>query len=101
MTKNEITFAANYIAKLALESNGAEKVTLAIESLLSTYKKEASVSTPKNSDFQPITSTIFFTQKEIRKMDNDFKNIIVANGLMAKVYTRKSGFYQTTYAFPR
>lgn len=97
MTKNEITFAANYIAKLALESNGAEKVNLAIESLLSTYEKEASVSTPKNSDFQQVTSTIFFTQKEIQKMDKDFKNIIIANGLVAKVYTRKSGFYQTTY----
>ena len=30
-------------------------------------------------------------------MDKDFKNIIIANGLTAKVYTRKSGYYQTTY----
>ena len=97
MTKNEINFAANYIAKLALEDNGAEKVNLAIESLLSTCEKEATVSTPKNDDFQQVSSIIIFTQKEIQKMDKNFKNIIIANGLTAKVYTRKSGYYQTTY----
>jgi integrase len=97
LTKNEINFAANYIAKLALEDNGAEKVNLAIESLLSTCEKEATVSTPKNDDFQQVSSIIIFSQKEIQKMDKDFKNIIIANGLTAKVYTRKSGYYQTTY----
>ena len=97
MTQNEINFAANYIAKLALEENGAEKVNIAIESLLSTYNKEAKSSTPKNSNFTSITSVITFTQKEITQMDKDFKNIIVANGLVAKVYKRKSGYYQTTY----
>ena len=97
MTKNEINFAANYIAKLALEDNGAEKVNLAIESLLSTCEKEAALSTPKNDDFQQVSSIIIFSQKEIQKMDKDFKNIIIANGLTAKVYTRKSGYYQATY----
>jgi integrase len=97
LTKNEINFAANYIAKLALEDNGAEKVNLAIESLLSTCEKEANLSTPKNDDFQQVSSIIIFTQKEIQKMDKNFKNIIIANGLTAKVYTRKSGYYQTTY----
>ena len=97
MTQNEINFAANYIAKLALEDNGAAKVNMALESLLSTYEKEAKSSTPKNGDFTPITSIITFTQKEIAKMDQDFKNVIIANGLIAKVYTRKSGVYQTTY----
>jgi len=97
LTKNEINFAANYIAKLALEDNGAEKVNLAIESLLSTCEKEANLSTPKNDDFQQVSSIIIFSQKEIQKMDKDFKNIIIANGLTAKVYTRKSGYYQTTY----
>ena len=80
-----------------MEDNGAEKVNLAIESLLSTCEKEATVSTPKNDDFQQVSSIIIFTQKEIQKMDKNFKNIIIANGLTAKVYTRKSGYYQTTY----
>ena len=80
-----------------MEDNGAEKVNLAIESLLSTCEKEATLSTPKNDDFQQVSSIIIFTQKEIQKMDKDFKNIIIANGLTAKVYTRKSGYYQTTY----
>lgn len=90
MTKNEITFAANYIAKLALESNGAEKVNLALESLLSTYEKEAKIDTPKN-EFQPVTTIITFTQKELSKMDKDFRNIIILNGLAARVRTRRSG----------
>ena len=80
-----------------MEDNGAEKVNLAIESLLSTCEKEANLSTPKNDDFQQVSSIIIFSQKEIQKMDKDFKNIIIANGLTAKVYTRKSGYYQTTY----
>lgn len=80
-----------------MEDNGAEKVNLAIESLLSTCEKEAALSTPKNDDFQQVSSIIIFSQKEIQKMDKDFKNIIIANGLTAKVYTRKSGYYQTTY----
>ena len=80
-----------------MEDNGAEKVNLAIESLLSTCEKEAALSTPKNDDFQQVSSIIIFSQKEIQKMDKDFKNIIIANGLTAKVYTRKCGYYQTTY----
>ena len=34
MTENEIKFASNYIANIALEDNGAEKVNIAIQSLL-------------------------------------------------------------------
>ena len=44
MTENEIKFASNYIANIALEDNGTEKVNIAIQSLLSTYLKEASLS---------------------------------------------------------
>ncbi len=97
MTNNEIKFAANYIAKIALESNGAEKVNLALESLLSTYEKEAKSSTPKNSNFLPLTSIITFTQKEVFKMEPNFKKIFIANGLVASIRVRKSGYYQTTY----
>ena len=90
MTSNEIKFAATYITKLALEENGAEKVNIAIESLLATYRKEANFSTPENTDFTPTTSLITFTQKEISKMDKDFKEVIILNGLAAKVRTRPS-----------
>ena len=65
MTENEIKFASNYIANIALEDNGAEKVNIAIQSLLSTYLKEASLNAPKNDDFKPLSTIITFTQKEI------------------------------------
>ena len=68
MTENEIKFASNYIATIALEDNGAEKVNIAIQSLLSTYLKEASLNVPKNNDFKPLSTIITFTQKEISHM---------------------------------
>ena len=97
MNKNEIKFAATYIAKLALEDNGIEKVNIAIESLLSTYEKEVKASTLPKGDFTPITSIITFTQKEISKMDKDFKNIFIANGLVARIRTRRCGINGITY----
>ncbi len=97
MTANEIRFTATYIAKLALEDNGIEKVNIAIESLLSTYEKEVKSSTQKKGDFTPVKSIMKFTQKEILKMDPKFKKVFIANGLVATVRIRKSGYYQTTY----
>ena len=91
MTENEIKFASNYIAKIALENNGAEKVNIAIQSLLSTYMKEATLSTQKNNDFKQLSTIITFTQKEISHMDKDFKKIFIANGLVARIRTRISG----------
>ena len=63
MTDNEIKFASNYIANIALEDNGAEKVNIAIQSLLSTYLKEASLNAPKNNHFKPLSTFITFSQK--------------------------------------
>ena len=97
MTNNEINFAAIYIASIAKEDNAVNKVNIAIQSLLTTYEKEAKVSTAKNGSFSPLTSIIKFTQKEILKMDSKFKKIFIANGLVATVRLRKSGYYQTTY----
>ena len=97
MTNNEINFAANYIASIAKEDNSVEKVNIAIQSLLTTYEKEAKISTAKNENFTPTTSIIKFTQKETLKMDSKFKKIFIANGLVATVRIRKSGYYQTTY----
>ncbi len=97
MTNNEINFVANYIASIAKEDNAVEKVNIAIQSLLTTYEKEAKISTAKNENFTPTTSIIKFTQKETLKMDSKFKKIFIANGLVATVRIRKSGYYQTTY----
>ena len=97
MTNQEINFAAIYIASIAKEENAVEKVNIAIQSLLSSYDLEAKVSTAKNGNFTPTTSIITFTQKEVSKMDSKFKKILIANGLVAKVRIRKSGYYQTTY----
>ena len=97
MTDNEIKFASNYIATIALENNGAEKVNIAIQSLLSTYLKEASLNVPKNNDFKPLSTIITFTQKEISHMDKDFKKIFIANGLVARIRTRKCGVNSVTY----
>ena len=97
MTNQEINFAAIYIASIAKEENAVEKVNIAIQSLLSSYDMEAKVSTAKNGNFTPTTSIITFTQKEVSKMDSKFKKILIANGLVAKVRIRKSGYYQTTY----
>ncbi len=96
MTNQEINFAAIYIASIAKEDNAVEKVNIAIQSLLSSYDMEAKVSTAKNGNFTSTTSIITFTQKEVSKMDSKFKKILIANGLVAKVYIRKSGYYQTT-----
>ena len=97
MTNQEINFAAIYIASIAKEDNAVEKVNIAIQSLLSSYDMEAKVFTAKNGNFTPTTSIITFTQKEVSKMDTKFKKILIANGLVAKVRIRKSGYYQTTY----
>ena len=96
MTDNEIKFASNYIANIALEDNGAEKVNIAIQSLLSTYLKEASLNVPKNNDFKPLSTIITFTQKEISHMDKDFKKIFIANGLVARIRIRKCGVNSVT-----
>ena len=97
MTNNEINFAATYIASIAKEDNAVEKVNIAIQSLLTTYEKENKVSTAKNENFTPTTSIIKFTQKEISKMDKDFKNTLILNGLVARVRTRPSGNTKTLY----
>ena len=97
MTENEIKFASNYIANIALEPNGAEKVNIAIQSLLSTYIKEATLIAQKNESFTPLSTIITFTQKEISHMDKDFKKIFIANGLVARIHTRKCGINGWTY----
>ena len=97
MTENEIKFASNYIAKIALEDNGADKVTIAIQSLLSTYLKEASLNAQKNENFKPLSTMITFTKKEIYNMDKNFKKIFIANGLVAHIRTRKCGINSITY----
>ena len=97
MTDNEIKFASNYIAKIALEDNAAEKVNIAIQSLLATYIKEANLNVQKNETFTPLSTTITFTQKEIYNMDKNFKKIFIANGLVAHIRTRKCGINGITY----
>lgn len=97
MTENEIKFASKYIANIALEPNGADKVHIAIQSLLSTYIKEASLNAPTNEPFSPISTIITFTQKEIFHMDKDFKKIFIANGLVAHIRIRKCGVNSITY----
>ena len=97
MTDNEIKFASNYIAKIALEDNAAEKVNIAIQSLLATYIKEANLNVQKNESFTPLSTTITFTQKEIYNMDKNFKKIFIANGLVAHIRTRKCGINGITY----
>ena len=72
MTENEIKFASNYIANIALEDNGAEKVNIAIQSLLSTYLKEASLNVPKNNDFKPY---ILNTKLQGGETNGNFKRI--------------------------
>ena len=91
MTENEIKFASNYIATIALEDNGAEKVNIAIQSLLSTYLKEASLNAPKNDDFKPLSTIITFTQKEINLMPKTFRKEFRADGCTAHVRKRKCG----------
>ncbi len=91
MTENEIKFASNYIANIALEDNGAEKVNIAIQSLLSTYLKEASLNAPKNNDFKPLSTIITFSQKEINLMPKTFRKEFRADGCTAHVRKRKCG----------
>lgn len=91
MTENEIKFASNYIATIALEDNGAEKVSIAIQSLLSTYLKEASLNAPKNDDFKALSTIITFTQKEINLMPKTFRKEFRADGCTAHVRKRKCG----------
>ena len=91
MTDNEIKFASNYIATIALEDNGAEKVNIAIQSLLSTYLKEASLNVPKNNDFKPLSTIITFSQKEINLMPKTFRKEFRADGCTAHVRKRKCG----------
>ena len=91
MTENEIKFASNYIATIALEDNGAEKVNIAIQSLLSTYLKEASLNAPKNDDYKPLSTIITFTQKEINLMPKTFRKEFRADGCTAHVRKRKCG----------
>lgn len=96
MTENKIKFASNYIANIALAPNGADKIHIAIQSLLSTYIKEASLNAPTNKPFSPVSTIITFTQKEIFHMDKDFKKIFIANGLVAHIRIRKCGINSIT-----
>ena len=92
MTENEIKFASNYIAKLALEQNGAEKVNLAIQSLLSTYTKNVTLNIQENEELLPTVSTpLIFTKKEIKNMAKSFKKVFIANGLCAHILKKPSG----------
>ena len=89
MTDNEINITATCIATLANQPNSEEKIKLLLTSLFASYEK-ANSDVQKNID-PSVSSKIIFTQKEISKMDKDFKKILILNGLVARVRTRPSG----------
>ena len=97
MNKNEINVTATCIAALANQPNSEEKIKLLLTSLFSSYEKEGFLDEQKNKPFTPVTTVMTFTQKELSKMDKNFKNILILNGLVARVRTRPSGKNKLLY----
>ena len=91
MNKNEINVTATCIAALANQPNSEDKIKLLLTSLFCSYEKEGYLNEQKNNRFTPASSVMTFTQKELSKMDKDFKKILILNGLVARVRTRPSG----------
>ena len=97
MNKNEINVTATCIVALANQPNSEEKIKLLLTSLFSSYEKEGFLDEQKNKPFTPVTTVMTFTQKELSKMDKNFKNILILNGLVARVRTRPSGKNKLLY----
>lgn len=97
MNKNEINVTATCIAALSTQPDSEEKIKLLLTSLFSSYEKEGFLDEQKNNSKYEGSVPLIFTEKEISKMESNFKKIFIANGLVASVRIRKSGYYQTTY----
>lgn len=97
MTQTEINVTTACITALASQPNADEKIKILLTSLFNSYKREGFVTKQENKKTYSGSAPLLFTIKEISKMDSKFKKIFIANGLVAKVYIRKCGYYQTTY----
>ena len=75
VTENELNVTATCITALANQPNSEEKIKLLLTSLFESYSKEGFLTKQKNTNFTPVSTIITFTQKEILKMDKDFKKI--------------------------
>lgn len=91
MTENELNVTVTCITALATQPNANEKIKLLLTRLFCSYEKEGYLNEQKNNRFTPASSVMTFTQKELSKMDKDFKKILILNGLVARVRTRPSG----------
>lgn len=91
MNQNEINVTATCITALANQPNSEDKIKLLLTSLFYSYEKEGYLNEQKKDRFTPVSSVMTFTQKELSKMDKDLRNIIILNGLAARVRTRRSG----------
>ena len=76
MTENELNVTVTCITALATQPNANEKIKLLLTSLFESYSKEGFLTKQKNTNFTPVSTIITFTQKEILKMDKDFKKIL-------------------------
>ena len=96
MTNNEINVTATCIAALASQPNSEEKIKMLLQSLFTSYAKEANFDTEKDTD-NSVSSKLIFTQKEINLMPKTFKKEFRADGCTAHVRKRKCGKNSYTY----
>lgn len=97
MNQTEINVTTTCITALASQPNAEEKIKILLTSLFTSYEKEGFSTEQKNSNFTPVSTVITFTKKEISNMDKDFKKTFIANGLVARIRTRKCGINGVTY----
>lgn len=96
MFNQEINVTATCIAALANQPNSEEKIKLLLQSLFSSYSKEAEFNKQQNTETS-VSSKLIFTQKELNQMPKTFKKEFRTDGCTAHVRKRKCGKNSYTY----
>lgn len=95
-----LKMSARYIKSLTAFPDADDRISLYLQSLLSSFRPAKDSFSAQSDDTKPstepayLTTIHYFTVKEIAKMDKTFKKVFIANGLAAHIMRIKR--YKTT-----
>ena len=84
-----LKMSAKYIKSLTAFPDADDRISLYLQSLLSSFRPAKDSFSAQSDDTKPstepayLTTIHYFTVKEIAKMDKTFKKVFIANGLAA------------------
>lgn len=98
-----LKMSAKYIKSLTAFPDADDRISLYLQSLLSSFRPAKDSFSAQSDDTKPstepayLTTIHYFTVKEIAKMDKTFKKVFIANGLAAHIMRIKR--YKTTISY--